>query len=186
MKSSNRISIFLIIGIVILAAFSRIIPHIPNVTPIAAMAIFSGAFVSRRIWLAIFIPIASLFISDLVLNNTVYSGFYDGFKFFGMTSVYLSIAIAAFGATSFLKNYTFSKVASYSLASSVIFFILTNFETWLTGGIYPKTVAGLQTCFIAAIPFFKNSLLGDLGYSALFFGLIEWVKYQYPKLSFSA
>jgi hypothetical protein len=68
-------------------------------------------------------------------------------------------------------------VAGAAIASSVLFFLVTNFGTWATGELYPQTLAGLAACYVAAIPFFQNTLAGDLFFSAVLFGgfaLLEW------------
>ena len=56
------------------------------------------------------------------------------------------------------------------MASSVLFFVVTNFGMWLSSGIYPRNLAGLQACYVAAIPFLQNTVAGDLFYAALLFG----------------
>ena len=67
-----------------------------------------------------------------------------------------------------------------AILSSVLFFIVTNFGVWLTGGgwFYPKTLQGLIECYTLAIPFFRNSLAGDLVYTGVLFSLFELSVYS--------
>lgn len=147
------------IGLMILAAAaSRLLPHPPNFAPIAAMALFAGAYMPERAW-AFAAPMAALFLSDLVL------GLHSG-----MWVVYGSFAVVV--CIGFLLRHKRGalRVAGAALASSVLFFVLTNGAEWAFGSMYPKTGAGLLACYTAAVPFFRNTLAGDLFYTALLFG----------------
>jgi hypothetical protein len=141
------------------AAAMRLVPHPPNFSPIAAMALFSGAQMPRR-WLAFIAPLAALLISDAVLG-----GFYPGMNF-----VYLSFALTVLIGWATAARKTPLVIGAAAIASSVLFFVLTNFGMWLFSGIYPRTSEGLIACYVAAIPFFQNTLAGDLFYTALLFG----------------
>ena len=144
--------------IIFVLAIFRLIPHWPNVSPVAAMALFGGAyFADKR--LAFIVPFVALFLSDLIigLHNSmlfVYAGF-------GLT------VMVGF----WLKNrMTITTTAFAVLASSVLFFLLTNFGAWMTSGIYIKSAEGLMQAYVAGIPFFQNSLLGNGVYAAVIFG----------------
>ena len=133
--------------IIIVLAIFRLLPHWPNVSPVAAMALFGGAyFADKR--LAFIVPFVALFISDLIigLHNSmifVYAGF-------GLT------VMVGF----WLKNrMTVTTTVFAVLFASVLFFLLTNFGAWMTSGIYVKSIEGLMQAYIAGIPFFQNSLL---------------------------
>ena len=155
---------YLIAGVIFAGAAMRLIPHWPNFTPIAAMALVGGTFLKRKD-LAFLIPIGSMLLSDLVL------GFHST-----VLPVYLSfVAIVAMGFV--LKNrLNVVNLASASLASSVIFYLVTNFACWTTGvAIYSRDISGLMQSYIAGIPFFFNGILGDLFYNSLFFGSIYLV-----------
>ncbi len=159
-----------LISIIVVAATSRLIPHPPNVTSLTAVALFGGAyFWDRR--LAFLVPLTALFLSDLVL------GFY-----LHMEVVYLSFAlIGAIGVWLQTRRSTLP-IASAALASSVLFFVLTNFGVWAFEPVYPKTLGGLFACYVAAIPFFQNTLLGDLFYTAVLFGGFALLERQNPAL----
>ena len=147
-------------SLVVLAAFSRLLPHPPNVAPIMALALFSGAALDRRI--AFLVPLAALSLSDLVI------GFYPGWEW-----VYGSfLATVAIGFT-LSRRRSAGRVAGAALTGSVLFFIVTNFASWLAAALpYPRSFAGLMECYAAALPFFRNSLIGDAAYTAALFGLL--------------
>lgn len=136
----------------------RLVPHLPNFSPIDAMALFSGAYLGRR-GLAFAAPFGALFLSDLVL------GFYSGMAF-----VYGSVAAIVLIGWLVSSNKSALRIGIGAIASSVLFFVITNFGVWLGDGMYLRTLAGLAECYTAAIPFFQNTLAGDLFYSALLFG----------------
>ena len=135
-----------IVGIIIIAILSRLIPHPPNFTPVTAVALFSIINFKNK-YIAVSIPIICLFVSDLILGISLINLF-----------VYFSfILISGIG-------YLFGKINLKSiLLSSLIFFFVTNFGVWLIG--YPKTLEGFIACYIAAIPFFGWTVAGDLFYS---------------------
>ena len=137
-----------IIGFVILAVLVRLIPHPPNFTPIIALSLF-GSTTFKNKWLGISLPILAMGISDL------YLGFYS-----------ISIWVySSFFLISILGTYWKKIKITNVLTASVIFFIITNFGVWLGG--YPKTIEGFLLCYTMAIPFFINSILGDLFFSYL-------------------
>ncbi len=158
-------------GMVLLAAALRLIPHFPNFTPIAAMALFGGAYFSNK-KLAFIIPLTAMFISDLII------GFHST-----MWAVYLSFAIVVLIGFSLRKSKKISNIFLAVLSSSVLFFVVTNFAVWTTGTMYPMNIAGLGECYVAAIPFFSYSILGDLFYAGIFFGAFEFAKLKFPVLA---
>jgi hypothetical protein len=152
------------------AAALRLVPHPPNFSPIDAMALFSGAYLGRR-WLAFAAPVGALLLSDLVL------GFYPG-----MWVQYLTVALVVLVGWAALKRVSALRVGGAALASAVLFFIVTNFGTWALSGMYSATLAGLEACYVAAIPFFQNTLAGDLFYSGLLFGGFALLERAVPRL----
>ena len=152
------------------AAALRLFPHPPNFSPIDAMALFSGAYLARR-WMAFVAPLAALLLSDLVL------GFYDG-----MATVYATVALIVVIGWWLSPRRSVGRTAAAALASSVIFFAITNFGMWLSSGFYPHTAAGLAACYTAAIPFFQNTVAGDLFYTVLLFGGFSIAERILPQL----
>jgi hypothetical protein len=159
----------LISGIVATAAL-RLVPHPPNFSPIDAMALFSGAYLGRRS-LAFVAPLAALLLSDLFL------GFYHGMAF-----VYGTVALVVVIGWWLSSRRTPLRIGAAAFASAVLFFVLTNFGMWLFSGFYPRTLSGLVTCYVAAIPFFQNTLAGDLFYAALLFGGFALLERGVPAL----
>jgi hypothetical protein len=147
-----------LILLVLAAAATRLLPHPPNVTSVSALALFGGAYLSNR-WLAFALPLLALLGSDLLL------GFYPG-----MAVQYLSFAVVICIGLTLRRRRSVARVTVAAVASAVSFFVLTNFGVWALGTLYPKTLAGLGACFVAAIPFFRNTLAGDLFYTAVLFG----------------
>jgi len=156
---------------ILAAAALRLVPHPPNFTPIGAMALFSGAYLGRRGAVALVAPLGALFLSDLVL------GFYRG-----MPTVYFSVALIVIIGWMALRRVSPIRVGGAAIASSVLFFVLTNFGMWLFSGFYPRTLAGLEACYIAAIPFFQNTVAGDLFYAAVLFGGFALLERTVPAL----
>lgn len=165
-----------IAGIIFLAALTRIIPHWFNFSPIAAMCLFGAAYVKDK-RLGLVLPLAAMWLSDFFLNNFVYASYYEP-QFWGFTWLANFWVYAAFGLVFGIglvlsKKITATNVILSALGSSLIFFLVTNFEVWFSGTMYPKTFAGLMACYIAGLPFLKNTLTGDLFYAAILFGSME-------------
>jgi hypothetical protein len=152
-----RLEIYLYFcAITLCTVFMRLIPHVPNVSPIAALALFSGALVSS--WGGVAIPLIALVISDLFLgfHNTipfVYGGF---------------ILITGIGYL-IRKKISPLYVGLGSLVGSTLFFVITNFGVWATSIMYEKSLNGLLKCYYMGLPFFRNTILGDIFYTAIFF-----------------
>ncbi len=160
--------IWFIVGLIFIGAMSRLLPHPHNFTPIAALGLF-GAAAIRPLKLAFIIPFLALWLSDLILMNIVLSTYYDGFRFFGHLWVYLAFLIIFLLGTS-IKKIKFWHILGLTLSSSLIFFLVSNLGAWMSSTIYPTSLSGLIACYVAAIPFFGNTIAGDLVYSSLFFG----------------
>jgi len=170
--TSNHSRLLAILSAILVAAVLRLVPHPPNFTPIGAMALFSGAYLGRRGVVAFAAPLGALFLSDLVL------GFYRG-----MPTVYFSVALVVIIGWLSLKRVSALRIGGAAVASSVLFFMITNLGMWLFSGFYPPTLAGLEACYVAAIPFFQNTVAGDLFYAALLFGGFKIAELLVPRLS---
>jgi hypothetical protein len=152
-------------AIVVAAAMARLIPHLPNMTPIAAMALFGGAFLPNR-RLAYALPLAAMVLSDVVLGVTVY-----GKVLLTSQPVVYACILATVAMGKLIRDRrSVVNVGTVTLASSLLFFTVTNLAVWVSGSLYPRTLAGLMVCYTAAIPFFRNSLIGDVAYTAILFG----------------
>ncbi|HET7816651.1 MAG TPA: DUF6580 family putative transport protein [Sphingomicrobium sp.] len=156
------------------AAALRLVPHPPNFAPVGALALFSGAYLGPRA-LAFAAPIGAMLVSDAII------GFHSAMPF-----VYAGVAATVLLGQLALSRPSLLRVAGAAIASSVLFFALTNFGVWLQSGMYPPTLAGLAACYVAAIPFFQNSLAGDLFFSALLFGGFALAERAVPTLRAAA
>ena len=176
------ISYLAIISLILFASFSRIIPHMPNFTPIGAIALFGGAYLKNR-YHAFLIPMISLWLSDLILNNFIFS-FYSEFTWFypGFLWQYASFILIIVIGYLFLKKLNFKNIFITTIFSSLVFFIITNFGVWISGSMYTLDFQGLISCYIMALPFFKGTLLGFMCYSTLLFGVLEFSKYKFEIL----
>ncbi len=153
-------AIFIVVG-----ALARLIPHPANFAPIGAMAIFGGVYLNKK--QAFALPILAMIVSDLFL----------GFGSIPVRiSVYASFLLAVGVGFWIKKRKNFKNVVFASLFSSLLFFLITNFAVWAFGGMYSRSFQGLAECYFLAIPFFRNTILGDLTYSGVFFGGYELVQ----------
>ena len=147
----NFQNFYLPVALILILSFSRLIPHPWNFTPILATGIFSG-FYFRKFYLSLFIVIFSMFLGDVFL------GFHST-----MISTYISLIIAVLIGL-FIKVLSFKNILFSGLVSSICFFIITNFGVWLVTDMYDQSIEGLLTCYVAAIPFFSNTILSTLFY----------------------
>ncbi len=157
-------------GLILFGAFMRLIPHWPNFTPIAAMALFGGAYFQNKN-MAFIIPLAALLVSDLILGLHQY-----------MLAVYASFAVVVFIGIYLRQRIGVGSVIAASVVSSLLFFIVTNFAIWLGSPFYPQNPAGLMESYIAGLPFLSNGFLGDLFFSTLFFGGFYLAQLRFPVL----
>ena len=186
-KSKINIRFGVLSLIVLLAAFSRLIPHPPNFAPIGAMSLFGAAYFSRK-YLAFVVPIVAMWLSDLLLNNVIYGQYFDHFVwfyngFYWTYAAFIFIGLIGFGL---LKKVRPANLLIASLSASVVFFLVSNFGVWASGTMYPNTFSGLMSCYAAGLPFLKNTLIGDLAYSGALFGIFEVIQYKVPVLQSSA
>jgi len=148
--------------VIIIASFVRLLPHPPNFSPIAAMALFGGVYLSKKY--ALIIPIIALFISDIFLGfHSTIPFVYGSFLLTGLIGLWLK------------KHQDFKSIVLGTLLSSILFFIITNFGVWLVGNLYQKNLVGLAQSYIMAIPFFRYTLVGDLFFTGIFFGSYQTV-----------
>lgn len=167
--NKNRFKV--LAGLVLGAAAMRLVPHPPNFSPIAALALFGGAsFESKRA--AFFVPLVALFLSDLVI------GFYT------ITPViYGSFALIVWLGFWVRRRPNLARLALATIGGALLFFVLTNFGAWVFETSYPKTVSGLVACYVAAIPFFRNTLLSDILYSGVLFGGLTFAEKRWPAIA---
>ena len=146
--------------IITLGILSRVIVHTPNFTPVLSLSLLGGIYLKGR--QALLVPLALMVISDLII------GFYP-MIFFSWGSILLISALGIW----IREKKNLANVLGGSLASAVIFFIVSNFGAWLA--LYPHTMNGLRECYILAVPFFRSTLVSSVGYSLVFFTGFEWL-----------
>jgi hypothetical protein len=177
--------ILVLVGMVLLAALARLVPHPPNFTPIGAVALF-GAAQFRSKWAAFVVPLAAMLLGDAGLELAAQTGILSGWMakgtcfHRGMGYVYGSIVLISALGLLLRRHRSVWSVSSAVLASSVLFFLVTNFGVWLEWDMYPKSVEGLLACYTAAIPFFHWTLLGDAFYATLLFGGLALAEKKLP------
>lgn len=168
--TANHRRILALLSAILFAAALRLVPHPPNFAPIGAMALFSGAYLGRRA-LAFAAPLGAMVLSDAIL------GFYPG-----VWITYLAVALIVPVGWIALSRISVLRVGTAAIVSALLFFLVSNFGTWALSGMYPHNLGGLSACYVAAIPFFQNTVAGDLFYAALLFGGFRIAELLAPRL----
>lgn len=178
-KSIITASLLIIFGIV-----SRfLLVNQPNVSGLETLALFGGSyFLLKRF--AFIIPIAAYMLSDFIINNTVYSAYYaDGVVFYQnymlwtIGSLLLIVVLGKF----LLQKVNLKNTVFGILGATTIFWLVSNFGSWIGGITYPRSFSGLITCYVAAIPFYAYSLIGNAAFGLVLFGGYEWMKSNAPE-----
>ncbi len=172
-----------LIALIIVVALARLIPNMPNFSPMAAIALFCAAHFNK-LWKAILVTLLATFVSDVILNNTIYSSMNNGFTFFydGFILQYIAYAVIALMGSTFFTSINKTKVIGGSLATTLVFFIISNFGAWISLPFYSKDIAGLMSSYAAGLPFLKNTLLSDLFYTSLLFGAYYLLQNRFAAL----
>jgi hypothetical protein len=151
----------LALSLILAGILLRFVPHAPNFTPVAAIALFGGAYLNKRS--ALIVPLILMVASDAVIGMHNVVIFTWG--------AFLAITLLGSGMQ---KKTSAGKVLSFSLISSLLFFAVSNFGVWLMGW-YPRTATGLAQCYTMALPFLRDFTASTLVYSAIFFGSYELI-----------
>ena len=151
------------IALTALSALGRLVPHAPNFTPLGASCLFAGSRISG--WLAYLVPLAVMVATDPLVG---------GYRS-NSPILYLSFMISVWIGRRMLQKPTAARVGAAAFACSAQFFLISNFAVWMSGAMrgsafYSPDVAGLITCYAAALPFWGRTLAGDLLFSAALFG----------------
>jgi hypothetical protein len=156
--------------VVLVAVLTRFLPHVPNFSPVFAALLFGGAHLKRRD--SIWYPVALLAVSDVVLTTQVYQ---TGLGW-GQSITWLGFVVMALIGYWLRTRETVGRIGFAALAGPTAFFVISNFGVWLGWRIYPATWGGLVTCYAAALPFYRNSLLSSVVYTAVLFGGYEFYR----------
>ena len=171
-------TVFRTVTFMILAgAVMRLVPHPWNFTPIAGMALFGGAYFRDR-RAAFGVPLAAMLLSDFALAATVYG--ISGLR--GIPAVYMAFALTVLLGRLLARNASPLRVGSAAVVSALLFYVVSNFGVWLWSSLYPLTWEGLVSCYVAAIPYLRNAAVGNLVYSAIFFGGFALAQRRFPTL----
>ncbi|MHA4808374.1 DUF6580 family putative transport protein [Flavitalea flava] len=185
-RSAALFIFILAVGVLrILATWGKDLSPLCNFTPIGAMALFGGAYFSNS-WKAVGFPLLTLFIGDLILSFTIFSQYRTGLLYTGWYWTYIAFALMVLAGKFFIKKVSLTNVLLGSLVCVLIHWIITDIGAWQMGILYPKTFAGYIECLIAAIPYEGRFLEGTLLYSAILFGLFEWMQKRYTSLRLAA
>lgn len=173
---------FWVLTVLILgAAFSRLLPHLLNFSPVGATALLGAAFFQKR-WQALLLPLAATFLSDLVLNQVIYAQYSTGIFYAGMGWQYAAYVLIVAAGFLIFRSVKVQTILAGALSATVIFFLVSNFGAFLSNPVYPKTFGGLMTAYAAGLPFVQGTLLGDLFYSGVLFGAFALLKAGLPQL----
>ncbi len=169
--SMRRACLHRILGFIFLGMMSRLLPHPPNFTAINAIALF-GICSLGNLGISLFTVFSTMLLCDLVI------GFHSSMVF-----VYLSYGLIVLMGYWLKSKRSLIRSIFLLALSSLLFFIITNFGVWLVGSMYPKTIIGLELCYLAAIPFLSNNLMSTLLYGGMLFGWLALAERDIPALA---
>lgn len=141
------------LSLILILVFARLIPHLPNFTPIIAVAIMSGYFF-RNMYVSFSVLLISMIIGDFFI------GFYNNMVF-----VYLALLFISFVCFKKREKVNFKNLFIFGISGSLIFYLISNFGVWMLTDMYEKNLEGLIYCYFLAIPFFTNTLLSTIIFS---------------------
>lgn len=159
MSQQRVTALALIVLLFALGLAARLMPHPPNLVPISAIAMFAG-FIFGRGALAVAIPLSAMLLGDAII------GAYD-YRVMAVVYAALTLPVAM---SWFISRVAPVRIVVATVASSFVFFAATNMAVWYFGTLYDHTTAGLVDCYVSALPFFRNTLVGDLAWAAVLFG----------------
>lgn len=161
----NAVAILL----VIVAISTRLFPHPANFAAVGAVALFSGTYLKKKY--ALWLPLIIMMVSDVIigLHNLIFFT-WGSFVLMGCIGLWVR------------KNKNVQNVIFGTVTGSLVFFFVTNFAVWAFTPFYAKTVQGLTQCFVLALPFFRNSIAGDIFYVGVLYGAYEGVMYMLPRI----
>ncbi len=183
---------FLVVAAISVACIFRLLPHYPNFTPIATIALMGGAFINSRFW-RFAVPLLAMLVSDYITVTTINAQWISPAEYFTSPEtflVYISVALMTMVGTwygnkkqSLLSGNQSGRLAFASFGSALLFFLVTNFGTWVSGHGLEMTFNGLLGTYALGIPFFGYNIAGNLVFSFLFFGVLELGMLRWPALA---
>ena len=161
--------ILVIAAVRVLFNFNHDISPLANFSPLGAMALFGGAHFNRG-WKAVLFPLATLFLSDFILHQTVFAAYGNGILYSGWYWVYSAFVLMIFAGRWIMKHITVGRFLASVLAAVLIHWIVSDIGVWMGSEIYAQNLGGFMNCLIAAIPFEWRFLSGSLVYGGILFG----------------
>ncbi len=183
----NPRTLTVLLFILVIGIFRALIPVmgdvnvLANYSAVGAIALFGGAYFNNNLKSFSF-PLLTLFVSDVILSLTFYQNYSSSFLYEGWIFVYAAFALMVLAGKVLLKNITVLNAFAATVVVVLIHWIVTDFGIWYGSVVYPQTVAGFWIVLRNAIPFELRFMYGTLGYSAVMFGLFEYLKAKYPAL----
>jgi hypothetical protein len=161
--------------------FNYDISPLANFSPLGAMALFGGAYFNKK-WKAFIFPLAMLFISDLILHQTVFKAYGNGFLYRGWYWVYGAFVLMTIVGKTLLKRISIDRFLLSVLTCVFIHWIVTDLGVWIGSKTYSQDLGGFAACLENAIPYEWRFLAGTSAYGIILFGLFEWIKRNYSSL----
>ena len=171
LKKNKSFGIFAALFLLLFGVIARFLPHPANFAPIAAIALFGAVYLPKR--MALILPLAAMFVSDLFI------GFYGASV---MIAVYASFLLTGIFGLWLRRHKKWYTIGGGTILSAILFFIVTNFAVWAFTPWYAKTLSGLLQCFSMALPFFRNTLFGNMFYATSLFGAYELASLYVAKM----
>ncbi len=180
--------VILLVVFILAAAFSRLVPHLHNFAPVAAVALFAATYLPSRRW-SVLLPLIAMFLSDVVLYATKDVAYRDQ-ALSNMLFVYSAYSVIALLGQWLRPRVSAGRVVGAALAGSIVFFLITNFGAWLAlsqplsatePAVYERTLGGLLNCYIAGVPFFRGTFFGDVVYTVALFGGFALLERRVPQ-----
>ena len=166
-KFNSSFSYLVILAVLIAVGVAgRLLPHPPNFTPMAAIALFAGFIFIKR-YMAVVAVISTMLLCDYFAFGSLSASWFGSKSMF---VVYLALLFPIVFKNFLQKKLGVLRIFGAAIASSTVFFLATNFAVWAFSPMYEKTLEGLVLCYTMAIPFFQNTIAGDLIWSGVIFG----------------
>lgn len=171
-RADFRTDLALIAFLIAFDVVARLLPHAPGFMPVAASGLFAARYL-RMPALAVIVPLAAMVLTGPALGA-------DDWRI--SVVVYAAIAVPALLGIMSRRWQGALPVVGTMVAGSLVFFVLSNLAVWAFSGMYPLTMAGLTQCYLAALPFFDKTLIGDLFWTGVLFGG-AWLVQHGPALA---
>lgn len=181
----------LVAGVLRITAAGHITPF-SNFSPVGAMALFGGAYFADK-WKSYLFPLLTLFLGDVIMSQTIYKAYATGIMYEGWYWTYLGFAAMVLIGQVMIKKVKITNIVFASVGAAIVFWLLADFGTFMshhnidmtTGLPFTRDVQGLVKCYIQGLPLVKNTILSNLVYSGIFFGLFELMQNKIPALAIS-